>query len=116
METNKSAEEKFCKNPTKIVCPLHEIGKPCSECVDTTEATNFLIKELKPKDGKIKGVAVNMDYMAYLMEEYAKFYHQEQLRKLKEEIADLINEAANTFISRAEIVKKLNELIKSSNT
>ena len=65
-------EYKFCKD-TAIVCRYKEKGSMCKECVDTTEATNFLLREIKPKSGNLNGVIANMDYMAYLMELYANF-------------------------------------------
>jgi len=59
-------KHKFCKN-TSIECKFHKKGQDCSECVDITDATNFLLKELKPESGTLKTGAMNNDYAAYLM-------------------------------------------------
>lgn len=62
-------EYKFCKD-TAVVCQFHKKGEPCTQCVDITGATKFLLKKIKPKSGKLDGVIANMDYVAFLMEEY----------------------------------------------
>lgn len=68
-------EHKFCKD-TAVECRFHKKGHPCSECVDITEATNFLLKKLKPKSGTLKTGIMNNEYAAYLMTEFSKQQHQ----------------------------------------
>lgn len=72
-------EHKFCKD-TAVECRFHKKGHPCSECVDITEATNFLLKELKPKSGTLKTGVMNNDYAAYLMTVFSKQFCQADVK------------------------------------
>ncbi len=67
-------EEKYmmCSKPNMVVCDMHKKGKPCNHCVDVTEATNFLLKKIKPKSGNLKTGIINSDYVALLLTEFVQ--------------------------------------------
>lgn len=60
-----------CADINSIVCRFHEKGKPCCNCIDTTQATEFLLNKLKPKSGNLKTGIINCDYVPILLTEFA---------------------------------------------
>lgn len=61
---------KMCATPNVVSCPNKKKGE-CSKCIDITDATNWLLKELKPKSGTLLSGVMNNDYAAFLLTKYA---------------------------------------------
>ena len=88
-------EYKFCKDKS-VECQFHEKGLPCSECVDITEATNFLLKTLNPKSGTLQTGVMNNDYAAYLITIFSKQF---------EEKIDFLNTGVNVLQEEIDRLK-----------
>lgn len=60
---------KYCTNFNEVRCSNSK-HFPCDKCTDITEATEFLLKELKPKSGKLTTGCMNNDHAAYLLTKF----------------------------------------------